>query len=55
MALKGPLGELIGARIEVDRLRASRLATQKAIKRSRQSLAETKALLIGLQQRSCSE
>jgi hypothetical protein len=40
-----PHEALVRARIAVDQVRLSRLATQNAIERSRQSLAELKALL----------
>jgi len=40
--------ELVRTRIAVDQARLSRLATQSAIERSRQSLAETRALLVAL-------
>jgi hypothetical protein len=37
---------LVRARIAVDQVRLSRLATQNAIERSRESLAKTSALLV---------
>ena len=40
---------LVRTRIAVDQVRLSRLATQNSIERSRHSLAETRALLIALQ------
>jgi hypothetical protein len=40
-----PHEALVRARIAVDQVRLSRLATQNAIERNRQSLAEIKALL----------
>jgi hypothetical protein len=39
---------LLRARVLVDQVRLSRLATQNAIERSRASLAETRALLVAL-------
>jgi hypothetical protein len=43
-----PHEALVRARIAVDQVRLSRLATQNAIERNRQSLAEMKAVLIAL-------
>ena len=40
--------EIVRTRMAVDQARLSRLATQNAIERSRQSLAETRALLVAL-------
>ena len=39
---------LLRARVSVDQVRLSRLATQNAIERSRESLAETKAALVAM-------
>ena len=39
---------LLKTRVAVDRVRLSRLATQNAIERSRESLAETRAALVSL-------
>jgi hypothetical protein len=46
--LAGPAECLLNVRVAVDQVRLSRLATQKAIERSRTALAETIALLVGL-------
>jgi hypothetical protein len=40
---------LLRTRVAVDQVMLSRLATQSAIERSRNSLAETRALLVALQ------
>jgi hypothetical protein len=40
--------ELVRTGVALDQARLSRLATQNAIERSRQSLAETRALLVAL-------
>jgi hypothetical protein len=40
---------LVRARVSVDQIRLSRLATQSAIKRSRDSLSETRAALVTVQ------
>lgn len=39
---------LLKTRVAVDRVRLSRLATQNAIERGRESLAETRAALVSL-------
>ena len=41
---------LVKARLAVDQIRLSRLATQNAIGRSRESLAETSAVLLAFKQ-----
>jgi hypothetical protein len=43
---------LVKARVAVDEVRLSRLATQSSIERSRHSLAETRALLIAVRNAS---
>jgi hypothetical protein len=48
MIKPSPHEALVRARIAVDQVRLSRLATQNAIERNRQSLAEMKAVLIAL-------
>jgi hypothetical protein len=45
---------LVRARIAVDQVRLSRLATQNAIERSRESLAETSALLVTVREANSS-
>ena len=48
MIKPSPHEALVRARIAVDQIRLSRLATQNAIERNRQSLAEMKAILVAL-------
>ena len=48
MIKPNPDEALVRARIAVDQVRFSRLATQNAIERNRQSLAEMKAILVAL-------
>jgi hypothetical protein len=48
MIKPSPHEALVRARIAVDQVRLSRLATQNAIERNRQSLAETKAILVAI-------
>jgi hypothetical protein len=48
MMKPSPHEVLVRARIAVDQVRFSRLATQNAIERNRQSLAEMKAILVAL-------
>ena len=48
MIKPSPHEALVRARIAVDQVRFSRLATQNAIERNRQSLAEMKAILVAL-------
>jgi hypothetical protein len=48
MIKPSPQEALVRARIAVDQVRLSRLATQNAIERNRQSLAEMKAILVAL-------
>jgi hypothetical protein len=48
MIKPSPHEALVRARIAVDQVRLSRLATQNAIETNRQSLAETKAILVAL-------
>jgi hypothetical protein len=48
MIKPSPHEALVPARIAVDQVRLSRLATQNAIERNRQSLAEMKAVLVAL-------
>jgi hypothetical protein len=48
MIKPSPHEALVRARIAVDQVRLSRLATQNAIERNRQSLAEMKAVLVAL-------
>jgi hypothetical protein len=48
MIKPSPHEALVRARIAVDQVRLSRLATQNAIERNRQSLAEMKAILVAL-------
>jgi hypothetical protein len=48
MIKPSPHETLVRARIAVDQVRLSRLATQNAIERNRQSLAEMKAVLVAL-------
>ena len=48
MMKPSPHEALVRARIAVDQVRFSRLATQNAIERNRQSLAEMKAILVAL-------
>ena len=48
MIKSSPHEALVRARIAVDQVRLSRLATQNAIERNRQSLAEMKAILVAL-------
>ena len=39
---------LVRARVSIDQIRLSRLATQTAIERSRDSLSETRAVLVAM-------
>jgi hypothetical protein len=48
MIKPSPHEALVRARMAVDQVRLSRLATQNAIERNRQSFAEVKAILVGL-------
>jgi hypothetical protein len=48
MIKPSPHEALVRARIAVDQVRLSRLATQNAIERNRQSLAEMKAILVAI-------
>ena len=48
MIKPSPHEALVRARIAVDQVRLSRLATRNAIERNRQSLAEMKGVLIAL-------
>jgi hypothetical protein len=48
MIKPSPHEALVRARMAVDQIRLSRLATQNAIERNRQSLAEMKAILVAL-------
>jgi hypothetical protein len=48
MIKPSPHEALVRAQMAVDQVRLSRLATQNAIERNRQSLAEVKAILVGL-------
>jgi hypothetical protein len=47
-ALKNSTEALVRARVLIDQIRLSRLATQSAIGRSRESLAETRAALVAM-------
>jgi hypothetical protein len=46
---------LVRSRVSVDQIRLSRLATQNAIERSRDSLAEARAALVALRDLHASE
>ena len=48
MANPNPIEALVRARVAVDQVRLSRLATQNAIDRSRDSLAETRLAVVAL-------